>query len=88
MDQDSIPSAMTEAQVLGLPLSIDLGDEDYYVIPLSAVVIMKGMDNEGNDVWITTMTDGLTPVDALSYIHFADEHCTFELRKTFYASTE
>jgi hypothetical protein len=80
---------MEQPSVLGMPLNIDLGsDESYTVSPLSAMVVMKGIDSDGNEVCVVTTTEGISPVEALGYAAFASEYYAFQMRKTFYAISE
>jgi hypothetical protein len=77
-----------EPTVLGLPLNIDLGNASYSVTPKDALVIMRGTDSAGDEVYAVALTPGLSMIDGLAFADFAKLHCEFDLRKTFYALTE
>lgn len=74
---------MSDYTALGLPL--DWVDEDGVTIsPLSAIVIAKGMDNEGNETYSCMNTKGLSNIEALGFLAFAKLFVEDEVRATLY----
>lgn len=68
---------------LGLPL--DWTDEDGVTIsPISAIVVAKGIDNEGNETYSVMNTKGLSNIEALGFLAFASLYVEDELRATLY----
>lgn len=60
---------MPDQTVLGM--AIDLADD--LAQPLAAVVIVKGLDNDGNIAYWTSITEGLTGVEAWGMVMFAEQ---------------
>lgn len=65
--------------VLGLPLNWE-EPEGYTVSPLSAIVVMKGIDDEGDEVYAVMVTEGMTPVEAGGLVKYASVY-TGEMMK-------
>lgn len=58
------------------------------IFPMAALVVMKGIDHEGDEVFTVTNTEGLTAVDALGMASFAVLHCEDSVRKNIAAANE
>jgi hypothetical protein len=68
---------------LGLPL--DWVDEEGVTIsPISAIVIAKGMDSEGNETYSVMNSKGLSNIEALGFLAFAELFVQDEVRATLY----
>ena len=65
---DVTPSSCT---VLGMPL--DVGEDDLItsIQPLAAVVIVRGLDGDGDMVYATAATEGLHSLDAWAMARYA-----------------
>ena len=74
---------MSDYTALGLPL--DWVDEEGVTIsPISAIVIAKGMDNEGNETYSVMNSKGLSNIEALGFLAFAELFVQDEVRATLY----
>ena len=74
---------MNDYTALGLPL--DWVDEEGVTIsPISAIVIAKGMDNEGNETYSVMNSKGLSNIEALGFLAFAELFVQDEVRATLY----
>lgn len=76
-----------DSKVMGM----DLDWEDFAgnkVFPMAALVVMKGMDHEGDVVFTVTNTEGLTSVDALGMARFAVLHCEDLVRDNIVSAKE
>lgn len=58
------------SDVCGLPLSEPLPDG---VTPLAAVVVVKGLDEDGDVAYYSRSTDGLMTVEAYGMLGFATQ---------------
>ena len=76
------------SSVLGLPLDIDLSDGNTFITPYAAVVVLKGIDSDGDDVYIVSNTTGMTPVEATGLLKFAEVNYSERMRQSFYAAAE
>ena len=57
--------------VLGMPLDVHEGDPLASVQPLCAMVVVKGLDADGEIVYLTGATDGLMTVECLGMAELA-----------------
>lgn len=74
---------MNDYTALGLPL--DWVDEEGVTIsPISAIVIAKGMDSEGNETYSVMNSKGLSNIEALGFLAFAELFVQDEVRATLY----
>lgn len=55
--------------VLGMPLNL-VDEKGVTISPLSALVVIKAIDNEGDIVYTLANTEGVTPVEGLGMINF------------------
>ena len=69
--------------VLGLPLEWT-DDPEVTVTPYSALVVMKGINSNGNEVFAVVNTTGLTNVEALGFLNFAKLYIEDEVRAELY----
>lgn len=75
----------SQYNALGLPL--EWQDEAGVTIsPISALVIAKGMDNDGNETYSVMNSKGLSNIEALGYLAFAELFIQDELRADLYST--
>ena len=76
---------MSKYQALGMDL--DWEDEEGVTIsPLSCILISKGIDNDGDEVYAVMHTEGLTDVEALGMLNFGKLHCEDMVKATIYGA--
>jgi len=73
--------------VLGLPLQWE-EPPNYTVSPISALVIMKGIDDDGDEVYAVMVTEGMTSVEAGGLANYADVYCGEMMKGQIYASAD
>lgn len=62
---------MADCLVLGMPLDAEHGDPITTAQPLSAFIVVKALDEDGNLVYLTGATDGLHSVECLGMAEYA-----------------
>lgn len=62
---------MIDCKVLGMDLNVDEDDVLVTSQPLSAFVVVKALDEEGDIVYLTAATEGLQSVECLGMAEFA-----------------
>lgn len=75
-----------DATVLGLPLVWEETD-DYTISPLHALVIMKGIDSDGDEVHSVIMTENISALEGVGMARYASLYCEDELLGQIHAST-
>lgn len=70
-----------EYTALGMPLVGLPETGDYTVHPLSALVIMKGMDSDGDEVYAVLMTDNMSPLEGVALAKYADIYATLKIEE-------
>ena len=78
---------MPKSSVAGLPMRWEDG-ENNKIFPMAALVVLKGVDQEGDEVYLVTNSDGLQSVDALGMAHFAVLTIEDEVRKIVVSAQE
>lgn len=62
---------MPQPLILGLPLDAAEDDQIADITPLCALVVVKGLDEDGHVVYCTGATDGLKSVECLGMAEYA-----------------
>lgn len=69
--------------VMGLPLQW-VDDPDVTVTPYSAITIVKGINSNGNEVFMVVNTEGLSNIEALGFLNFGLLYIQDEIRAELY----
>ena len=78
---------MPDSSVAGLPMRWEDG-ENNQIFPMAALVVLKGVDMDGDEVYLVTNSEGLKSVDALGMAHFAVLTIEDEVRKIVVSAEE
>jgi hypothetical protein len=62
---------VADCTVLGMPLDVGEGDVITTAQPLSALVVVKALDEDGDIVYLTGATEGLQSVECLGMAEYA-----------------
>jgi hypothetical protein len=57
---------------LGIPLEGVPDKPDYYVSPISVLVVMRGIDSEGDEVYGCYTTEGMSHIEAGGLAKYAN----------------
>jgi hypothetical protein len=71
---------------LSLPLQWQMEDGQFH--PLSALVVVKGLDEEGVEVYAIVLTEGLNPVEALGMAEYVHLHAQETVKNSILAHEE
>lgn len=77
-----------EYTALGLPLVGLSEEENYTVHPLHALVIMEGMDSDGDEICTVLMTENMTPMRGMALARLADVFCENKVKDSLAASRQ
>lgn len=75
-----------EYTALGLPLIGLPEQEGYTVSPLSALVVIKAIDSDGDEVYAVLMTPDMSPMEGTGLARFATLFCENGLQESIHAS--
>lgn len=78
---------MDNLTVLGMPLNWE-EPPGYTVSPLSALVVMKGIDDDGDEVYAVMVTDGMSSVEAGGLATYAGVYCGEMMKGQIYAAAD
>ena len=70
-----------EYTALGMPLVGLPESGDYTIHPLSAIVVMKGMDSDGDEVYAVLMTENMSPLEGVALARYADIYATVKIEE-------
>jgi hypothetical protein len=70
-----------EYTALGMPLVGLPESGNYTVHPLSAIVVMKGMDSDGDEVYAVLMTENMSPLEGVALARYADIYATVKIEE-------
>lgn len=73
------------AEVFGLPLEWE-AEEGYVISPIAAVVVIKAIDSDGEEIHAVVVTPGLTAVEALGMARMAVIHAEENVKQTMYSA--
>ncbi len=76
---------MDNLTVLGMPLNWE-EPPNYTVSPISAIVAMKGIDDDGDEVYAVMVTDGMNSVEAGGLAAYANLYCTEMMKGQIYGA--
>lgn len=62
---------MADSTVLGMPLDVTEDDPVATCQPLSAMIVVKALDGDGDVVYLTAATEGLMSVECLGMARYA-----------------
>lgn len=77
-----------KVQALGLDLNLIHGDEESTISPYATLVVVQGMDSEGDTVYAVMTSEGLDPVHGLGMANYARLYAETTLKDLIDASRE
>lgn len=69
--------------VMGLPTQW-VDDPEQTVSPYSAITVVKGINGDGNEVFMVVNTEGLSNIEALGFLNFGLLYIQDEIRAELY----